>query len=402
MGNESDHHSRPVRIPKTIPSGWKRQPLLDCCWPKQWPTLGWADMSQTGFPVYGANGHIGFAPTFTHEHASIVVGCRGTCGTIQVIPPKSYINGNAMVLEDIDQAIVLPDFLYYALLYRNVSDAVTGSAQPQITRQSLKRVTFPLPEKAEQAAIVRHLQAVDVALTRTRKAIEKSERFKRGLMQQLLPPWVGVKHVAPDVLGDGIEVLPASSVARIANGSTPSRAEPAYWRAGTIPWLATGKVNDRIITEADEYVTEKALAECSIELLPPGTVLVGMIGQGKTRGMTAFLSIAACINQNFGAFVPGPRLDGKFLYHYFSQYYSPLREIGGGTNQGALNCYILKRIRIPVLPIERQRQIAEQLDACATLATEYERVLERLERLKRGLMQDLLTGKRRVKSTTCL
>lgn len=182
----------------------------------------------------------------------------------------------------------------------------------------------------------------------------------------------------------------------MANGSTPSRAELAYWRAGTIPWLATGKVNDGVITEADEYVTDKALAECSIELLPPGTVLVGMIGQGKTRGMVAYLSISACINQNFGAFVPGPRLDGKYLCHYFAQHYSPLREIGGGTNQGALNCYLLKRIRIPVPPIEQQRYIAEKLDACASLTSRYRVVLGKLERLKRGLMQDLHTGKRRV------
>jgi type I restriction enzyme, S subunit len=291
------------------------------------------------------------------------------------------------------------DFLYHAMSRWRVClmRVGQGTTFDAVTARHFGQLKAALPEtEAEQRAIADILNAVDMAIERTGTAIEKARRLKRGLMQQLLPPWFGVKHVAPGILGDGIEVLPASQVARVANGSTPSRVEPAYWRAGTIPWLATGKVNDEIITEADEYATEKALAECSIELLPPGTVLIGMIGQGKTRGMAAFLSFAACINQNFGAFVPGPRLDGKFLYHYFSQYYSPLREIGGGTNQGALNCYILKRIRIPVPPIEQQKQIAEKLDACAALATQYGRVLDKLERLKRGLMQDLLTGRVRV------
>ena len=292
-------------------------------------------------------------------------------------------------------------FLFYWLFspqgQRQIQALVQGSAQPGINQRISRQVLVALPPTAdEQKAIAEILDAVDAAIERTRAAIDKAQLLKRGLMQKLLPQWFGLKHVAPDFLGTEIEVVLASRVARVANGSTPSRIESAYWRGGTIPWLPTGKVNDGIITHAGEFVTEKALAECSIELLPPGTVLVGMVGQGKTRGMSAFLSMSACINQNFGAFVPGPRLDGKFLYHYLCQHYGPLREIGGGTNQGALNCYILKRLRLPVPPIEQQKQIASVLDACASVEVHHRAVLDKLECLKRGLMQDLLTGKVRV------
>src|SRR5262249_20794277 len=120
------------------------------------------------------------------------------------------------------------------------------------------------------------------------------------------------------------------------------------------------------------------------------------IGQGKTRGMAAYMDIAACINQNFGAFVPGPRLLGKWLYHFLDFHYTFLREIGGGTNQGGLNCYLLKGIRLAVLDWKEQEGVAGRLDACDNLIQAYEHKLALLEKLKRGLMQDLLTGRVRV------
>jgi len=278
--------------------------------------------------------------------------------------------------------------------------ATPGVQQVNINASNLQKVMIALPLAGngldEQRAIARILDAADAVIESTRAAIAKAGRVKRGLMQLLLPPWIGFKRVEVEALGINGELLPAYAVARVLNGSTPSRAEQGYWRNGTVPWLATGKVNDRIIKQADEFVTEKALAECCIELLPRGTVLVGMIGQGKTRGMAAFLDIAACINQNFGAFVPGPRLHGKWLCHFLDFHYTFLREIGGGTNQGALNCYLLKRIQLPILDPKKQTEVAGRLDACDDLIHAYERKVAVLEKLKRGLMQDLLTGRVRV------
>ncbi len=288
-------------------------------------------------------------------------------------------------------------YLYYLLDYLNLSRLNAATGVPGLTRKDALSMRGAFPQPDEQAAIANILDAVDEAIKRTRTTLEKARMVKRGLMQSLLPKWIGFKKLESSVLPKGFKIERASDVARVINGTTPSRDEPAYWRQGTLAWLATGKVNERIIKTANEYVTPKALAECSIELLPKGTVLVAMIGQGKTRGMCAFMELEACINQNFGAFVPKPRLIGKYLYHYFDYHYNSLREMGGGTNQGALNCYMLKRIRLPLPLRERQIEIAEQLDTCDAVVQKHLDSLSTLEVLKRGLMQDLLTGKVRVK-----
>src|SRR5260370_29952559 len=112
--------------------------------------------------------------------------------------------------------------------------------------------------------------------------------------------------------------------------------------------------------------------------------------------MSAYLDIEACINQNFGAFVPRGRVFGKWLFYYFDFHYSHLREIGGGTNQGALNCYLLKRVRLPLPKLDRQKEVAMVLDAVEELGNRRRATLEHQITLKKSLMHDLLTGRERV------
>jgi hypothetical protein len=81
---------------------WPVVALGDVCKPKQWPTLSKADMEEDGYPIFGANGQIGFSSTYTHETPTLLVGCRGSCGTIHITPPQAYANGNAMALDSLD------------------------------------------------------------------------------------------------------------------------------------------------------------------------------------------------------------------------------------------------------------------------------------------------------------
>jgi type I restriction enzyme, S subunit len=298
-----------------------------------------------------------------------------------------------------------PSFLYHLLCAHEIRGRAAARMEGSTGRQRVpddvfeKRLLVPIPSTKEQAAIGRVLSAVDAAIERTHKVLSEITVLRRALMQELLPSWIGFRHLAISEAPTNVESIElAKDVADVCNGSTPSRTEGRYWRDGTVPWLATGKVHDRVIVEADEYVTKAALKECSISLLPRGTVLVGMIGQGRTRGMAAYLDIEACINQNFGAFVPRERLFGKWLFYYFDYHYSRLREIGGGTNQGALNCYLLKRIRLPLPSIERQKEVAGVLDGVEESYTARKLALERQMELKKSLMHDLLTGRVRVKN----
>ena len=300
-----------------------------------------------------------------------------------------------------------PRFLYHLACSHAVRGRAAARMEGSTGRQRVpeevftKRLLVPIPESSEQAAIARILDAVDTALERTRAAVERARELRRALMQELLPPWVGLRELTGSQKPAGVEeIVRADVVTDVCNGSTPSRVEGRYWRQGSIPWLPTGKVHDRIITAADEFVTEAALRECSIRLLPRGTVLVGMIGQGRTRGMSAYLDIEACINQNFGAFtpklVPTLRVWGKWLFYFLDFHYSRVREVGGGTNQGALNCYLLKRLRLPLPALERQKEVAAILEGVESVAKVRLTALTVWDDLKKSLMHDLLTGRVRV------
>src|ERR1700675_4564151 len=85
-------------------TGWQMVSLGSICSPKQHPTISIKELTQSGYPVYGANGQIGFFDTYTHDKTTIAVTCRGaTCGTVNVVPAFSYITGNAMALDDLDE-----------------------------------------------------------------------------------------------------------------------------------------------------------------------------------------------------------------------------------------------------------------------------------------------------------
>ncbi len=336
---------------------------------------------------------------------SIVFSTRGTVGSMAVAAVPLTCNQSCEILVPRD-GVVAGEFLYYLLTFGlsafiRLSGGTTFGA---ITRRDIARVRFAFPaDIEEQTAIARILEAVDTALERTRAAVERARELRCALMQELLPPWIGLRELTGSQKPSGVEeIVRADVVTDVCNGSTPSRLEGRYWRQGTIPWLPTGKVHDRIITAADEFVTEAALRECSIRLLPRGTVLVGMIGQGRTRGMSAYLDIEACINQNFGAFTPRPvptlRVWSKWLFYFLDFHYSRGREVGGGTNQGALNCYLLKRLRLPLPALARQKEVAAILEGLESLEKARLTALTVWGDLKKSLMHDLLTGRVRVAS----
>ncbi|WP_225765263.1 restriction endonuclease subunit S [Stenotrophomonas sp. Marseille-Q4652] len=171
--------------PAANPKGWAVEPLNEISSPRQWPTISGKELTESGFPVYGANGKIGFYSSYNHEHPTVLITCRGaTCGTINVCEPKSYVTGNAMALDDPDPNKTTIEFLETYLNVRGLDDAITGAAQPQITRQNLQKVNvfvppFPLVEEfSEQARTIKQM------LGKTVSAGEQVERTFALLLQK--------------------------------------------------------------------------------------------------------------------------------------------------------------------------------------------------------------------------
>lgn len=130
----------------------------------------------------------------------------------------------------------------------------------------------------------------------------------------------GFKKTKVGVIPLSWELKKLREVAKIGSGTTPSTSNKLYW-GGNIPWLPTGKVNDRIIESADTFITEKAVQEKSIKLLPIDSIVIAMIGQGQTRGRAALLKIPAWINQNFAFLIPNSESHPIFLFYLLEYNY---------------------------------------------------------------------------------
>lgn len=162
----------------------------------------------------------------------------------------------------------------------------------------------------------------------------------------------------------------------ICVGSTPSRTEPAFWN-GNIPWVSSGEIRFNTIQETKEHISSSGLEGSSVRVCPPGTVMVGMIGEGKTRGQTAILGIEAGHNQNCASIlVSKTPIPPEYVFYWlWSQYYAT-RGAGSGNNQPALNKSKVETIFIPVPPLGEIRLIVDAVSKEMTVYDEMHRVLK--------------------------
>ena len=175
-------------------------------------------MLPSGFPVYGANGKIGFYSEYNHENSTILITCRGaTCGSINVCEPKSYATGNSMALDDLDEEKVDLAFLVAALKGANFSSIITGVAQPQITRQSLARLKIPLPPLSEQKRIAGILDAADRLRAKRRAALAQLDTLLQSTFLDLFGD--------PVTNPKGWEVVRVRDLLESANYGTSKKAD---------------------------------------------------------------------------------------------------------------------------------------------------------------------------------
>ena len=167
---------------------WKTIKLGDICKIYQPNTLSTSQLTPTGFPVFGANGPIGFYKEYNHQTWQILITCRGaTCGTVNRTFGPTWITGNAMVINADNSSKIEKLFLFYLLMNKNFTPLISGSGQPQIVRKPLENLAIIIPAKIEeQTRIAYILQKADKEIDLLREKLVKLEEQKRGLMQILL------------------------------------------------------------------------------------------------------------------------------------------------------------------------------------------------------------------------
>lgn len=160
----------------------KKVKLLSICKPKQYKTISKNKLVEDGkYLVYGANGVIGKSNKYTHENPTLMVTCRGaTCGSLNISKPFSYINGNAMAFDSIDKNFDLM-YLYYYLSSRGFNDAISGTAQPQITRENLKNIDVLELSLEKQRKIAKTLDKANELIELRKESITKLDALAKSI-----------------------------------------------------------------------------------------------------------------------------------------------------------------------------------------------------------------------------
>jgi type I restriction enzyme S subunit len=215
--------------------------------------------------------------------------------------------------------------------------------------------------------------------------ISKAIRFQPRASDRI---WTTPNHWVWARLGD---------VFQVNVGSTPSRANPGFWK-GDLPWVSSGEVAFNRITRTRENIAFEAAGNPAARIHPPGTVLLAMIGEGKTRGQCAILDITAAHNQNCASIrVPETRILSEYVYGYLEERYLETRRSGSGGQQPALNKRTIQNFPVPVAPLGTQRRLVAAWSAArettGRLREELGKATTRAQVLRRALLNAAFSGR---------
>ena len=169
-------------------------------------------------------------------------------------------------------------------------------------------------------------------------------------------------------------------VCEIQSGGTPSRSKTEYWKNGTIPWVKIGDFSGKYLNKTTEHITQKGLENSSAKLFSKGTILYSIFA---TLGEATILNIDATTNQAIAGIKIKDKssIDIDYLFAYLNSLKEEVNRIGRGVAQNNINLSILKSFTVPLPPLEKQKQIAAQLDKCTALIAKHKQMLEKYDLL---------------------
>ena len=177
-----------------------------------------------------------------------------------------------------------------------------------------------------------------------------------------------------------VEYVKLEEICTIVSGGTPSRSKPNYWNNGNIPWIKIKDMKSKYIDSAEEFITEEGLNNSSTKMLKRNTILYSIFA---TLGEVGILKIDACTNQAIAglSLKEDSNILKEYLYYYLKSKKKDVNNLGRGVAQNNINLSLLRKFKIPVIPLRQQKKIIEVLDNVSSTINNYERELALLDEL---------------------
>ena len=307
------------------------------------------------------------------------------------------------------------NFLYYAIqsdsFIEEVNTSTYGSKMPRASWEYIKNMRIAFPTSlVEQQKIADFLDKKTAQLDKVKTILEEQiqklkdyrasliyETVTKGLDKNVPMKDSGINWIGQVPQGWGVGKVKYFS--QISAGATPDRNNSLFWN-GNINWMSSGEVNQGIVKHTSETITDLALKRTSTKLLPNGTVMLALNGQGKTKGTAAVLAIESASNQSLASFVVDNKiLNNMYLYYFFVANYYNIRGLKGEDRDG-LNLQLVSNIVIPLFELEEQQKIVDFLDKKTVQIDKLIQIknqqIKNINKQRQTLIYDYVTGKRRV------
>lgn len=368
-------------------------------------------------------------PTKVAKKNDILLSVRAPVGATNLAPCEVCI-GRGLTAIRPSEEIELKYLLYFfRYIEKSLQQKGTGTTFKAITQDVIKKLEIPVPPLEDQHRIVTRIEELfsqlDSGVETLKKTKEQLKVYRQAVLKEAFEGRYSSINsfditstksdydrirkenvVFKDVSGDEnelqIELPDDALLIRFGNifdvevGATPKRSVPEYWN-GNINWVSSGEVKFQSINNTEEMITENGLQNSSTNVQPIGTVLLAMIGEGKTRGQAAILNIPAAHNQNTAAIlVSKTPCNPKYIYHYLNLNYENTRRVGSGNNQKALNKERVRAIRFPFVSFEKQniivKEIESRLSVCDSIEKTIDTALQEAEALRQSILKQAFEG----------
>jgi type I restriction enzyme S subunit len=336
------------------------------------------------------------------EKDELMVALRGKIGLVRMVSEQlagvNITRGIARLAPKLN--IVDSGFLLWAVRSNQVKTDLMrmagGSALQEISLTALRKVKIQVPPLPEQKKIAFILSTWDKAISTTEALIDNSKQQKKALMQQLL---TGKKRLLDDSskpFEGEWEELTVGNLGTIYSGGTPSTSNKEYWN-GDIDWVTPTDITKQdsvYINSSVRQISPEGLKSSSAKLVPKGSLLVCT---RATIGEMAITAHEMCTNQGFKNIVPNKKTNIEFVFNLLTYEKHKLISKASGSTFLELSKRTFEGMKFNVPMIDEQEKIAAVLtNADKEIELLQEQLID-LKQEKKALMQQLLTGKRRVK-----
>lgn len=350
-------------------------------------------------PVVGSSGIYDYTNKALVNPPVIVVGRKGTAGEAFLLKEPCWPSDTTFYITLISK-VLDAGYLYFFLKWRRMSGEGAKTTLPSLRYDDLSNQHIPLPPFPEQQKIAIILSTVDEATQKTDDIIAKSQELKKGLMERLLTRGIGHTKFKQTEIGEIPEEWKIRRVKEICE-----KPQYGYTQSATDKPIGPKFLRITDIQNGEVKWDTVPFCRCPDDLikkylLKPGDIL--FVRTGATTGKSYV--IEECPKAVFGSYlirlgVKRREVDPFYLFVFFnsSTYWKQIRQSMVGSAQGGVNATILSSLKAPIPRLPEQRRIAEIIFSVDEKVKKERQRKEQLEKLKRGLVQDLLTGRARVK-----